>query len=87
MWNIIKDSPKNKSPGTDGFTNEFYLEMWPHLKKYMMKAFRQAIERGYLSTTQRRGVITLIPRQEKDLAYLKNWRPITLLNQDYKNLA
>jgi len=87
VWNIIKDSPKNKSPGTDGFTNEFYQTFWPQLKKYMINAFNAALERGELSVSQKRGVITLIPKPQKDLDLLKNWRPITLLNQDYKYLA
>jgi len=87
IWKIIKDSPKNKSPGTDGFTNEFYQIFWPHLKTYMLKAYKSALERGELSITQKRGMISLIPKPQKDLDLLKNWRPITLLNQDYKYLA
>jgi len=87
IWQIIKESPKNKSPGTDGFTNEFYQAFWPHLKNHLMEAYRSVLERGELSITQKRGVITLIPKPQKDLDLLKNWRPITLLNQDYKYLA
>ena len=29
----------------------------------------------------------MIPKPNKDLEHIKNWRPITLLNQDYKYLA
>ena len=36
---------------------------------------------------QRRGIITLIPKKGKDSTRLKNWRPLTLLNTDYKILA
>ena len=43
-----------------------------------------AYEVGELSISQRRGVITLIPKDESDLVDLQNWRPITLLNTDYK---
>ena len=39
---------------------------------------------GSLSPSQRTGVITLLPKQGKDCKHLKNWRPITLLNIDYK---
>ena len=53
----------------------------------MMRAFHEALERGELSTTQKRGVISLIPKPGKDTMLLKNWRPITLLNTDYKYLA
>ena len=37
-----------------------------------------------MSISQRRGVITLIPKEDANLKDLSNWRPITLLNVDYK---
>ena len=37
-----------------------------------------------LSVTQRLGIITLIPKGDKDKSFLKNWRPLTLLNSIYK---
>ena len=40
-----------------------------------------------LSIDQRRGILTLIPKKEKDLRYIKNWRPLSLLNTDYKIYA
>ena len=40
-----------------------------------------------LSITQRQGIITVIPKRDKDLLLVKNWRPISLLNVDYKLIA
>lgn len=40
-----------------------------------------------LSDEQRRGVITLIPKKNKDRRYMSSWPPITLLNVDYKILS
>ena len=40
-----------------------------------------------MSVFQRRGVITLIPKDENDLTVLSSWRLITILNVDYKILA
>ena len=37
--------------------------------------------------SQKRGIITLIPKDENNLSTLSNWRPITLLCVDYKILA
>lgn len=41
-----------------------------------------------MSNDQRKGVITLGPKKDKDRTNLKkNWRPISLLNFDYKIVA
>ena len=72
IWEIIQNSPRNKSPGIDCFTTEFYAEFWPQLKEHMLAAYKEALERGYLTTTQRRGIISLIPKPQKDMDMLKN---------------
>ena len=43
-----------------------------------------AYEAGKLSISQWRGVITLLPKEDGFFFELPNWRPITLLNVDYK---
>lgn len=40
-----------------------------------------------MSNYQRKGVITLVPKKDKDRTNLKNWRPISWLNFDYKIVA
>ena len=40
-----------------------------------------------MSISQRRGVISLAPKEDSDLELLNNWRPITLLNLDYKIMS
>jgi exonuclease III len=87
IWKIIKESPNNKSPGTDGYTNEFYKTLWPYINNYLMEAYKEAIKEGEMCTSQKRGIISLLPKEGKDTRELKNWRPLTLLNNDYKFLA
>lgn len=53
----------------------------------MMNAFKDTLKKGERSTTQKRGIISLTLKPQKYFDYLKNWRPITLLNQDYTYLA
>jgi len=37
--------------------------------------------------TQRRGIIKLIPKKDAEPYLIKNWRPLSLLNCDYKIAA
>ena len=43
-----------------------------------------SFEKGELSTSQKQAVTTLIEKKGKDRRYIKNWRPISLLNVDLK---
>ena len=83
----IKALKNGKSPGSDGFTAEFYKFFWNDIKQALMKSILYSIQHGELSTEQKRGIITLIPKKDKNRIFLKNWRPLTLLNVDYKILA
>ena len=85
--NAIKKLKNNKSPGTDGFTSEFYKFFWPELKSDMTSSFNYAFQNGTLSISQRGGIISLIPKKDKDRTLLENLRPISLLSVDYKILT
>ncbi len=80
---VLKSFVNGKTPGTDGLTAEFYKFFWLDVKFYLIEAFNFAFNNQLMSTSQRRGVITLLPKN-KDPLLIKNWRPITLLNTDYK---
>ena len=53
----------------------------------MLASFHFAFQSGSLSISQRREVISLIPKKNKDKSILENLRPISLLNVDYKILT
>ena len=83
----LQQISNNKTPGSDGFTAEFYKFFWPQIKDIVFDSFVYAYNTGELSIEQRRGILNIIPKKEKDIRYLKNWRPISLLNTDYKILT
>ena len=83
----IKDLPNNKSPGSDGFQINFYKAFWPKIKTLVCDSISAAISEKKMSIEQRRGILSLIPKKDKDIRELKNWRPISLLNSDYKIFA
>ena len=84
MTDAVMQLSKNKSPGSDGITTEFYQKFWSHLKCHLHEALLTSFDEGKLFSTARSGVLNLIPKPNKDSRRLKNLRPITLLNVDYK---
>ena len=83
----VKAMKNGKSPGTCGLTSEFYKFFWLNIKGILTASINYNLNKGMLSLEQRRGILTLIPKKDKDRLYLKNWRPLTLLNTDYKIIA
>jgi len=80
-------SPEDKTPGTDGLPAEFYKVFWKDISSFSTSALNYAFDSGCLLVTHRRGVINLIAKKDAELYFIKNWRPITLLNTDYKIAA
>lgn len=83
----VKPMPRGKSPGIDGLTVEFYSFFWQDIRLMLFSAYLECISLTNLSPTMKQGLITLIPKPNKDKLLLENWRPITLLCNDYKLLA
>lgn len=78
----------NSSPGIDGLTTSFMKFFWYKLKAPLFQSFQHSFKTGQLSTSQKRGVINLIHKgKELSKSNLKNWRPITITNTDYKILS
>ena len=78
--------PSSKTPGTDGLPCEFYKVFWSDVGRIFINSLNYSYESGRLSISQRRGIIKLIPKKDSDLLVnlVKSWRPLTLLNCDYK---
>ena len=81
---VLKEFETNKTPGTDGFSAKFYKFFWSDLGTEMTASFNYAFQKGSLSISQKRGIISLIPKKSKDKTLLENLRPISLPNVDYK---
>ena len=81
---VLDSFQNDKSPGVDGFTVEFYKFFYDLLGNDLLACLNEAYEKQELTTSQRRGIITLLPKEDGSLLDLHNWRPITLLNVDSK---
>jgi exonuclease III len=83
----LKELANNKAPGSDGLDASFYKFFWSKIGVYVCGSLMQGINEGEMSIEQKRAVLTLLPKKDKDPRYIKNWRPLSLLNVDYKILA
>uniref|UniRef100_W5LWT0 Uncharacterized protein n=1 Tax=Lepisosteus oculatus TaxID=7918 RepID=W5LWT0_LEPOC len=84
---VINKLKVNKSPGNDGLTTEFYKTFRDDLAEFLLLVFKESIDKGVLPTSMTQGLITIIPKPDKDLLLIDNWQPITLINNDGKILA
>ena len=80
----MKSFSNNKSLGNDGLTEEIYETFREELKQLFMNSWNQANVSKKLVTSQRQAVIKLLEKKDKDQRLISNWRPISLLNVDYK---
>ena len=82
-FSTLKGIARNKTPGLNGFPVEFYLWFWDVLGADLVSVLNSCFLSGSLALSQRRGIITLSFKKGDHLDP-QNWRPITLLNVDYK---
>jgi len=80
---VIKELPTDKSPGPDGFNNEFIKKCWPFIANDFYDLC-QAFCNGDLCTRSiNTSFITLLPKIEGPTR-INDFRPISLLNSSLK---
>lgn len=83
----IKLLKNSKTPGPDGFPNEFYKKFSDLISPYLLRMYTQAKEDGTLPPSLNEAIITVLPKKGKDPMEVSNYRPISLLTSDQKILA
>ena len=74
----------NKSPGNDGLTVEFYKFFWNIVGELLVAGLNYSYDVGELSNSQKKAIIILLEKKDKDKRHISNWRPISLINVDVK---
>ena len=77
---MIKNLPKNITPGPDCFIGEFYQAFREELMPILLKLFQKIAEERELPNSFYKATITLIPKPDKDNTQKENYRPILLMN-------
>lgn len=83
----INQLNENKSPGHDGLTPEFYKTFRTEISPILALVYNNILLKNELPKSMTLGLITLIYKNKGENSNLKNWRPISLLNLDYKILT
>ena len=84
LLKALKEMDSNKTPGSDGLPAEFYKIFWNDIADLLLDSINYAYQTGQLSVSQKRGIVKLIPKKDAEPYFVKNWRPVSLLNCEYK---
>ena len=84
LRDAIKGMHKGKACGSDGLMVEFYEFFFEEIKFMMYDSLNYSFLQGEMSCTQKRGILKLIPKRNRNPNFVSNNRPITLLSVDVK---
>lgn len=83
----ISDLKSNKMPGADGYPTEWYKTFREILVPLLKNCFNQVLRGGETPKSWRQAVISVIPKPGKDKTECGSYRPISVLNIDYRLFA
>ena len=77
----------NKTPGTDGFSGEYYKIFVNELTPILCKLYNYVLTSGDPPNSWSEAILTVIHKEGKDPIQCTSYRPISLLCVDYKILT
>ena len=86
LYDALKSGKPNKAPGSDGISREFYMRLWDTIREDMLVVLNQMYIHKSMKGRQQHGIIVSLPKDKGDIT-LAGYRPITLMNTNYKLLA
>ena len=86
LGSALETCSKNKSPGLDGLSYEFYQRTAQVIGPVLIQIFQDQLNSGDLIKSNRQGVTRLISKVQ-GVPTINQVRPITLLSCDYKIMS
>jgi len=86
LYTAIKSGGPNKSPGSDGIGREFFIRLWDTIRDDLFQVLNHMYLHKSTKRRQLHGIIVNLPKNNGDLTSA-GYRPISLMNTDYKLLA
>jgi hypothetical protein len=80
---VVSELPNNKSPGPDGFNNEFVKGCWDLIASYFYKLFESCFDHNPCLRSLNNSHIALIPKKDGPIL-ASDYRPMSLLNSSIK---
>ena len=76
-----------KAVGPDGYNSQCYRILRTELVLLLVKTFNYVLQKGEIPPSWREATISVIPKEGKDRRECGNYRPISVLNLDYKSFT
>ncbi|CAF1549755.1 unnamed protein product [Didymodactylos carnosus] len=76
-----------KSPGEDGLTVEVYRAIFPLISEHFVQFINVARKRDTFGPSFLRALITLLRKPGTPEGHIKSYRPLSLMNVDYKIIS
>lgn len=86
QW-AIGNTKAGKAPGSDGLTIQYYKILLPSLGNHLVKLLNNLSKGSTLYNSTLQAQISVIPKEGKDPAQCRRYRPISLLNTDLKSFS
>lgn len=87
ILNTIDLTKMGKALGPDKYTAKLYKNYKNEVVQWFRLVANNIMEGGTILGTWQEATITMIPKEEHKCPDVKNFRPISLLNSDYKIFA
>ena len=77
----------NISLENDGLSKKFCECFWNEIKNPFVASIHRAFLNQELSSSQKQAATKILRKKDEDKRFIKNWRPISLLNTDMKIIS